>query len=353
MKTAIVDVGNWQRSLEKVKKIVKTSAIPALEGALFSSDGEKGVLTVCRDCSLWLSVAFPVKGDEMEIVLCDIEKVRKASAFFTDDITFAYDEKKREIQIRDQSRQCLVMVEPVSSFPEIPQWQSPPTQQEVPAKELANMYTEIKYAVCRQKDSDDIKKNVYYDGVRMAAIDGYQMAQAKCINGKFGQQLLLPPSALEWLKIFGDTQVKLEQSGALLAVSSESMTLYAKMPSGTIVPNYDSVIPKRYSQKCEICPDEFLKNLKFISSFEKNYKGKWVVIEGDQMYMDGRKEETCISIKGGKFEKVVVRFEYLYNAVKRYKGQKKVRFLHDSKNFRLVLSSGEEKLSLLCLIKKE
>ena len=346
-----MDTRIWQKNLEKIKRIMRPFAIPALGGALFRCDGKEGTLTACGGLSLWLTVSFPVEGDKMEVVLYDVEKFQKASKYFSDQITLSYEEKEREIQISDQSRRCSIKAEHDNVFPLIPQWGKSFTTQIVSAKEMTDMYEEIKYALSRQQGVRESAKNIYYDGVRMIVAGLYQMAQIRCANGKQGEKIMLPPAALEWLKIFGDVPVTLKYDGKLAAFSTESMTLYAKISCNDTIPDFDRFIPKQFSQECDICPAELLKSLDFISSVEKNFKNKRVILEGDKLYMDGKEKETCATIQNGSFCRTIVQFAFLYNSLKQYKKQKTVRLQLNFKNYIAVLSDGKRRMSLICLIR--
>lgn len=273
---SVVSAKEFQRALEKVLKAApKKSRLPFLPEAHISFGDGTCTLT-CTDMEQWCQAVIPAQGGRCSFILNDSRKLLSVCKYFSGDMEFSYQEddppetfpSKQELDgslvLRCGSRELHQRVTAAGLFPELPELKTERTYTVDPAS-LSKRFERIKYALA-DDPSRPCNQCVQFFDNRIGAVDGFRLAFSRDNSLCVDEPFFIPPAAMKLLPAFEGDICQLSVGERYAMFDSGSVRVITSMPKGEGL-NFDSAIPKDYTEEHAVDIADFVDNLRYLNEF--------------------------------------------------------------------------------------
>lgn len=273
---SVVTAKEFQYALEKVLKAApKKSQLPFLPEAHISFDGGTCTLT-CTNLELWCQAVIPAQGGRCSFILNDSRKLLSVCKYFSGDMEFSYQEDNPQdtfptrpdsdgsLTLRCESRELHQRVTTAGLFPELPKVKIEHTYTVDPAS-LSKRFERIKYALA-DDPSRPCNQCVQFFDNRIGAVDDFRLAFSRDKSLCVDEPFFIPPTAMKLLPAFEGDICQLSVGERYAVFDSGSIRIITCMPKGEGL-NFDSAIPKDYTEEHTVDIIDFMDNLRYLNEF--------------------------------------------------------------------------------------
>ena len=133
------------------------------------------------------------------------------------------------------------------------------------------------------------------------------------------------PDALEHLKLFGDQTVSVQLGERFAQVTDGVTALLFHLPEGVLF-KLDSAIPDKFRAEFQVCPAEFLAELKYLKQSLRGNRAHVVRFRGGNLLSESMGERYATNISAAGCENVEFGFtlDYMTDALEPFRKEPSV-----------------------------
>ena len=328
---ATVDAKAFVQALDRVSGIIRKSSIPVLNAVLVRFGDGHCTLTA-TNIETYLSAALPAQGDAFAFLLDRPRETARAFRQFEGELTLEQTEKgegdRRRITLALSCGPRAAELHPFlpEDFPRGPKWEP---QEEFTANS-ARLYARVervKYAagLPEKNDARPCRSKVQFSGANVYAVDGYRMAWDSDPELDVPRPFMAAPDALEHLKLFGNQTVSVQLGERFAAVTGGVTSLLFRLPEGELL-NIDRAIPDKFKAEFQVCPQEFLAELKYLKQSLRGKRAHVVRFSGGNLLSEsmGERYATKVSADGCGDVEFGFNLDYMADAMEQFKKEPSV-----------------------------
>lgn len=185
----------------------------------------------------------------------------------------------------------------------------------------------VKYAagLPEKNDARPCRSKVQFSGANVYAVDGYRMAWDSDPELDVPRPFMAAPDALEHLKLFGNQTVSVQLGERFAAVTGGVTSLLFRLPEGELL-NIDRAIPDKFKAEFQVCPQEFLAELKYLKQSLRGKRAHVVRFSGGNLLSEsmGERYATKVSADGCGDVEFGFNLDYMADAMEQFKKEPSV-----------------------------
>ena len=322
---ATVDAKAFVQALDRVSGIIRKSSIPVLNAVLVRFGDGHCTLTA-TNIETYLSAALPAQGDAFAFLLDRPRETARAFRQFEGELTLEQTEKgegdRRRITLALSCGPRAAELHPFlpEDFPRGPKWE-PQEEFTANAARLYARVERVKYAagLPEKNDARPCRSKVQFSGANVYAVDGYRMAWDSDPELDVPRPFMAAPDALEHLKLFGNQTVSVQLGERFAAVTGGVTSLLFRLPEGELL-NIDRAIPDKFKAEFQVCPQEFLAELKYLKQSLRGKRAHVVRFSGGNLLSEsmGERYATKVSADGCGDVEFGFNLDYMADALEQF-----------------------------------
>ena len=328
---ATVDAKAFVQALDRVSGIIRKSSIPVLNAVLVRFEEGRCTLTA-TNIETYLSAVMPAQGDDFAFLLDRPRETARAFRQFEGELVL----EQTETGEGDRRRITLVLscgpraaeLHPFlpEDFPRNPEWE-PKDSFTANAAKLYARVERVKYAagLPEKNGARPCWSKVQFSGDRVYAVDGYRMAWDTDPELDVPRPFMAAPDAMEHLKLFGDQTVSVQLGERFAQVTDGVTSLLFHLPEGELL-NIDRAITDKFKAQFQVCPAEFLAELKYLKQSLRGKRAHVVRFSGGDLLSGslGERYATKISVSGCENVEFGFTLDYMAEALEQFKREPSV-----------------------------
>jgi len=321
---------NLIRGLSIAEKIIgKNFSLPILQNFLVSSEKNKGLVKVtATDLEMGVEVLIPAKIEEEG----DITAPAKLLVEFVRNLpseNIEFSEKNKKITISCKNYKANIKGAGVKDFPIIPIKKTTSPTLEIKKEDFFKGLSSVIGSVSLLEGKPEIS-GVFVSfrkgEVCFAATDSFRLSEKVVSTPKsYEEKVILPKKACDIImRILQDNEqpLNIQINDNQITIRSEKINFVSRVIDGEY-PNYEQIIPNKFSTEIILLKEEFIKHIKTAALFSNkinevvlhiNSKKQCIeVSSADQEYGDHHSILPC-EIKGGD-EIITFNYQYLLDGI--------------------------------------
>lgn len=328
---AIVDAKEFSQALDKVSRVLKKSGTLVLKEALVRFSEGRCILTG-TDMDTWLTTEILARGDDFSFLFYRTADAAKVCRDFDGELAFELTEvgegRKRQLKLcmscgHRVGELYVLFPEGYLTLPEV----EPEYSFTANAASLLKRINRIKYATLKAGRETDARSTcIQFSGNRIFCLDGLRAAWDTDELLTVPRPFMAPVASLEHLKLFGKQDVSVQLGDRYVDIFGEALHLQIRRTEA-IMFDLDSAIPKQFNEEVYLYPQDFLAELSYLKElFPKGQKAP-VCFDGGRLFMmaDGCRYQTRVQMDGKSETMIGFSLNNLAEAVRQFKGERRVR----------------------------
>lgn len=284
---------NLKRATSIVEKIAgENPNLPILKNILIEADSNK-IKTVTTNLEIAITCLVPGK-------IIEAGKITVPASIISGIINnlqserISLEKKGNKLEIKTDTYEAVVEGNSADDFPITPKIENKSEFIEIKSSILKESFKQVLLATQfsdLRPELNSVFFNFLVDDIKIAATDSFRLAEKIILKDRFNTnykkefKALLPFKAInEVLRVFGDDDiVKIYTDDNQILFKSENVELLSRLLEGNF-PDYEAIIPKKFSFELQINRDEFFSGLKLVGVIgSKNNEVKFKTKDGKKL----------------------------------------------------------------------
>ena len=325
-----VDAVAFSEAMHKVGRVlVRRSSIPVLEEICVRMHSGRCTLTG-TDLDTWMTVEIPAEGDDLTFVFRRTRDVMKAFALFRGEVTI-------ELEVLSQGRnQCRLTVscgQRTAEYEATTDADYPTCvlvdagrSTELNAQKLLERIRRVRYATLKPGvRAKAISTCIQCVGNRVFALDGRRAAWDQDETVRFPAPFLAYGSALENLRVFGDSTVMMQAESRYVKFAGGGINFFIRKQEAPPF-DMDSAIPMQFAEHIRVNTQAFLRELEYLDKCAAGSTKLYVRFAGEQLSLSvpSGTFQTRVPMEGRGDIVLGFNLSYMLDAVRQFNGTEQI-----------------------------
>jgi len=313
--------------------LARTSSIPSLQGGMLKITKNK-LEIITTNLNEFFYTNIKISTDEERTIIVDIKKIVEFLNFLPyEKINLNIDEKKITIE-SDKTRASFVLI-PNTDFPPLPKIEGTETQL---TKDFVKEKLSLVLFAAAKDETRPILTGINFLSKekqnQIVATDGFRLSLISYEGGDDFSSMIISAAVLsEVLRLTqGDKELKIlfSHEKKIVKLTVDDIDIYSRIIEGDFPP-FEKVIPTDYKTRIILNREEFLRSIKMVAVFARDYSNVVVFdIKKDGFYLrpKTKEEKDTVIYQEGEFEgesqKIAFNYKFVLDFLSNIKGEKVV-----------------------------
>lgn len=290
-----VDARAFADALKKLSRVLKSAAIPVIENIQVEFTEDQCMLTA-TDLDTWMIAKIPAHGDTFSFTLRNTVNVARACGYFNGDIQMelAGEKETARILMRCGGKTGEFSVDMEEHPPKAPVV-DPQESYFVNARTILARVKRIKYATA-SIPAKPVLAGIHFHGTKLWCTDGYRAAISEDSELKVDDHFSLKADALQHLRAFGSTPVRLDVGARYAVFWNEDLSLYIRLLDAGAGPDLEAAWPKQVKEQYSIDRSRYLEAVKYLKEFSGGAAKQPAVFENRKVTFCGGDSKFSVEL---------------------------------------------------------
>ena len=260
---ATVTAIEFAEAMKKVSGICKKSPIPVLNQVCVEFTGNTCRLTA-TDLAVWLSAEITACGNAFTFCFGNVAAVTRACQYYSGvlELELLDDGEDKRICMSCEDKESVFPVFSAELFP-VRSTEEATEHYKTNAKELLNRVKSIQYAADVHDDKRGLN-GICFEKDRLWCIDGYRLAISRSDTLQIEKPFVLPVSAMQYLKLLGDSMITIGVGSKYAVISSDNLKLLIRRIENFTLINIEKTVPSTFTEQYQVNVPQFQKAVTYL-----------------------------------------------------------------------------------------